>query len=204
MEEVAVESVSLDRLAAVLPPARRTRLAANAERARAGFGNRTVWHVNATAHGGGVAEMLQTLLAYGRGAGIENRWLVLDADPDFFAITKRLHNMLHGEPGDGGALEESEREHYEAVLAANLAELARQVAPRDIVVLHDPQTAGLAQGVRRLGALVVWRCHVGRVNQMISPPTPGGSCAATSPTPTRWCSRDAPTPRPGSKTPAWW
>ncbi len=162
MEEVAVESVSLDRLAAVLPPARRTRLAANAERARAGFGTRTVWHVNATAHGGGVAEMLQTLLAYGRGAGIENRWLVLDADPDFFAITKRLHNMLHGEPGDGGALEEPEREHYEAVLAANLAELVRQVAPRDIVVLHDPQTAGLAQGVRRLGALVVWRCHVGR------------------------------------------
>jgi len=162
MEEVAVESVALDRLAAVLPPDRQARLAANAERARAGFGTRTVWHVNATAHGGGVAEMLQTLLAYGRGAGIENRWLVLEADPEFFTITKRLHNMLHGEPGDGGTLAGAERGHYEAVLAANLAELVRRVAPGDIVVLHDPQTAGLARGLRQLGALVVWRCHVGR------------------------------------------
>ena len=162
MEEVAVESLSLDRLAAVLPPERRARLAENAERARAGFGSRTVWHVNATAHGGGVAEMLQTLLAYGRGAGIENRWLVLDADPEFFAITKRLHNMLHGERGDGGALAGAERGHYEEVLEANLGELRPRVASGDIVVLHDPQTAGLASGLRRLGASVVWRCHIGR------------------------------------------
>ena len=48
--------------------------------------------------------MLQTLLAYAQGAGIENRWLVLDGDPDFFTITKRIHNRLHGDPGDGGPL----------------------------------------------------------------------------------------------------
>ena len=48
---------------------------------------------------GGVAEMLQTLLAYGQGAGIENRWLVLDGDSHFFTITKRIHNMLHGDRG---------------------------------------------------------------------------------------------------------
>ena len=46
--------------------------------------------------------MLQTLLAYGKGAGIENRWLVLDGDAEFFRITKRMHNLLHGSPGDGG------------------------------------------------------------------------------------------------------
>ena len=61
-----------------------------------------MWHVSATASGGGVAEMLQTLLAYGQGAGIENRWLVLDGDPDFFTITKRLHNLLHGNPATVG------------------------------------------------------------------------------------------------------
>jgi trehalose synthase len=121
-----------------------------------------VWHVNATAHGGGVAEMLQTLLAYGKGAGIENRWLVLDGDEEFFGITKRLHNMLHGEPGDAGSLGRAEHAHYEAVLAANLAELVSRVSSRDIVLIHDPQTAGLAEGLRRLGARVVWRCHVGR------------------------------------------
>ena len=102
MEEVIVRQISLGRLAAILPDDRAARLAAAAERARASFGCWVVWHVNATAHGGGVAEMLKTLLAYGNGAGIENRWLVLDGDPKLFVITKRLHNMLHGQPGDGG------------------------------------------------------------------------------------------------------
>lgn len=162
MQEVNVRPIDLEQLAAILPADRAQRLVAAAERARSAFGDRVVWHVNATAHGGGVAEMLQTLLAYGKGAGIENRWLVLDGDSRFFAITKRLHNMLHGEPGDGGSLGHTEHAHYEAVLRANLADLARRVSPRDIVLLHDPQTAGLAEGLRTVGARVVWRCHVGR------------------------------------------
>ena len=132
-----------------------------AARARAAFGDRTIWHVNATAHGGGVAEMLQTLLAYGRGAGIENRWLVLDGEPDFFVVTKRLHNRLHGHPGDGGALGAAEHASFERVLAANLADLVTRVARRDIVLLHDPQTAGMVEGLRAMGVRVVWRCHVG-------------------------------------------
>ena len=123
MEEVNVRPISLDRLATIIPADRGARLAVAAERARATFGDRVVWHVNATAHGGGVAEMLQTLLAYGKGAGIENRWLVLDGDARFFAITKRLHNLLHGEPGDGGPLGPAEHAHYEAVLRDNLADL---------------------------------------------------------------------------------
>lgn len=157
-----VARVPLDRLAAILPADRAVSLAASAERARAELGDRVVWHVNATAQGGGVAEMLQTLLAYGRGAGVENRWLVLDADPEFFRITKRLHNLLHGGPGDGGPLGSAERLHYEDVLAGNLAVLLRRVDSRDLVVLHDPQTAGLGEGLRRRGLPVVWRCHVGR------------------------------------------
>ena len=160
MEEVNVRPVDLERLAAILPADRAQRLAATADRARSAFGDRVVWHVNATAHGGGVAEMLQTLLAYAKGAGIENRWLVLDGDPGFFAITKRLHNVLHGVPGDGGPLGPAERAHYEDVLRANLADLTEHVSPRDIVLLHDPQTAGLAGGMRAAGARLVWRCHV--------------------------------------------
>jgi trehalose synthase len=162
MLEVEIESTPLARLADILSPARAERLAANAARARAAFGDRVVWHVSATAQGGGVAEMLQTLLAYGRGAGIENRWLVLDGDPRFFSITKRLHNMLPGTPGDGGPLAASEQAHYQAVLAPTLDELLAVVSPRDIVMLHDPQTAGLVEGLRRNGNRVVWRCHVGR------------------------------------------
>ena len=161
MEEVDVQPVSLDRLASILPADRAARLEASAVRARASFGDRVVWHVNSTASGGGVAEMLQTLLAYGKGAGIENRWLVLDGDPDFFRITKRLHNLLHGSPGDGGPLGQAEHHHYQGVLASNLEQLQRRISPGDIVLIHDPQTAGLAQGLRRLRARVVWRCHVG-------------------------------------------
>ena len=161
MHEVEVGSIPLSRLAAILSPERVERLQESAVRARADFGDRVVWHVNATAHGGGVAEMLQTLLAYGNGAGVENRWLVIDADAEFFAITKRLHNRLHGTPGDGGALGEPEHAHYREVLAANLAELTSRVAPRDLVMLHDPQTAGLRAGLRASGTPVTWRCHVG-------------------------------------------
>jgi trehalose synthase len=162
MIEVDVRATPLERLAALLPPERGDRLRRSAEDARRAFGDRTVWHVNATATGGGVAEMLQTLLAYGQGAGIANRWLVLDADPEFFAVTKRLHNMLHGDPGDGGALGADEHSHYRGTLAHNLRDLVSRVAPGDIVLLHDPQTAGLVEGLLAAGAHVVWRCHVGR------------------------------------------
>lgn len=153
--------VSLDRLGTLLPQERAERLRSDAARARSGLGRRTVWHVNATASGGGVAELLHTLLAYANGAEVQNRWLVLDADSDFFAITKRLHNLLHGEPGDGGPLGGPERAHYRAVLADNAAALTARVSPGDIVVLHDPQTAGLIRHVRAPSP-VVWRCHVGR------------------------------------------
>ena len=162
MEEVSVRPVDIRHLAAAIPAGRGERLLAEAERARTAFGERVIWHVNATAHGGGVAEMLQTLLGYAAGAGIGSRWVVLDADPLFFAITKRLHNMLHGEVGDAGELGPAERAHYEAVMRTNLDRLLPMVSPRDLVVLHDPQTAGLAGGLRGAVAGVVWRCHVGR------------------------------------------
>jgi trehalose synthase len=106
--------------------------------------------------------MLTTLLAYSRGAGVDARWLVLEGNPRFFRITKRLHNFLHGAPGDGGPLGDSERAEYESVLASNLDTMRSWVRAGDIVLLHDPQTAGLAEGLRAAGAHVVWRCHIGR------------------------------------------
>ena len=84
MQEVEIKPLPLERLASILTPERAQRLFECAARARASFGDCTIWHVNATARGGGVAEMLQTLLAYGRGAQIDNRWLVLDGEPEFF------------------------------------------------------------------------------------------------------------------------
>jgi len=129
--------------------------------ARKIFAGRVIWHVNSTAHGGGVAELLQSLLAYARGAGADNRWLVIDGNPDFFRITKRIHNNLHGYPGDGGPLGAAERHVYEAVSALNAVVLAERVRAGDVVFLHDPQTAGMAEVLRENGAHIVSRNHVG-------------------------------------------
>jgi trehalose synthase len=161
MHEVEFTPRDLGRMAAVLPESRLSRLERTADRARRAFRDRVFWHVSSTESGGGVAEMLETLLAYAQGAGVESRWLVLDGDPDFFAVTKRVHNLLHGQAGDGGELGATEREQYTAALDANLPDLLSRVSAGDIVMLHDPQTAGFVRAVHETGAVVVWRCHVG-------------------------------------------
>lgn len=162
MRHVWIDPLPPERLAGLLPPERAEQLRRTAEHAREALAGRVVWNVNATAQGGGVAEMLQSLLAYIRGAGVDARWLVLRGDPRFFTITKRLHNLLHGSPGDGGPLGDAERAHYEEVLQDNLEAIAHEVSGGDAVLLHDPQPAGLAAGLRAAGAHVVWRSHVGR------------------------------------------
>jgi trehalose synthase len=162
MQEVTIDAVPLDRLTSLLEEDRAAQLGDFAERARELLDGRTVWNVNATATGGGVAEMLQALLAYCRGARIEARWLALHGSPEFFRFTKRLHNHLHGSTGDGGQVGDDQRALYEEILADNLDALTSIVRPGDIVVLHDPQAAGLTAGLRDVGAHVVWRCHVGR------------------------------------------
>jgi trehalose synthase len=86
---------------------------------------------------------------------------VIGGSVGFCAITKRLHNRLHGFDGDGGPLGEQERSAYEATLAPNADALRTLIRPGDAVILHDPQTAGLIGPIRALGVPVVWRCHVG-------------------------------------------
>jgi trehalose synthase len=131
------------------------------ERLRRLVDGRRMWHVSSAAVGGGVAEMLGSLLPYALGAGIDVRWAVIDAKPEFFEVTKRIHNHLHENVGDGGPLAEQEREIYVRGLAMELADLCKAIEPGDVVVLHDPQTAGLVRPLRDHGAVVIWRCHVG-------------------------------------------
>ncbi len=132
--------------------------ARTAQRVLAG---RVVWHVNSTARGGGVAELLQSLLAYARGAGVDVRWLTIGGNPDFFRITKRIHNHLHGSDGDGGGLGPAERRIYEQHLLEAADELVGLVHEGDIVYVHDPQPAGLIPHTKTVGTRIVWRCHVG-------------------------------------------
>jgi trehalose synthase len=134
---------------------------AMAARARDRFEGRAIWHLSSTLRGGGVAEMLRSMLSYARGAGIDTRWIVLRERAEFFALTKRLHNNLHGDPGDGGPLGAAERELYEGTLVKSASHLSPLLQAGDVVFLHDPQTAGLAPAAKAAGARVVWRCHIG-------------------------------------------
>ena len=137
------------------------RFEAVAERARKEFEGRAIWHVSSTGRGGGVAEILHSLLPYVRGVGVDTRWAVLHEEPEFFVVTKRLHNHLHEDPGDGGPLGEEERALYESALRASAAQLAQLIQSDDVVYLHDPQTAGLVPAMQEIGTKVIWRCHIG-------------------------------------------
>jgi trehalose synthase len=162
LQEVDVQPLDPGRLEELIGPARAARFESNATAARLVLEGRRVVNVNSTASGGGVAELLQTLLAYVRGVKIDARWLVIEGDPEFFEITKRIHNHLYGSSGDGGPLGADEHRRYEQTLRQNAEELLAYLRPGDIVMLHDPQTAGLTHAVRSSAARVVWRCHVGR------------------------------------------
>jgi len=162
LQEVDVQALDAARLESLIGAERMARFEAVADAAESALAGHAVLNVSSTATGGGVAEMLQTLLAYVRGGGIDARWLVIEGDPEFFAITKRIHNGLYGSPGDLGSLGEAERSHYERVLHRNGEQLLALIRPGDLVLIHDPQPAGLLAVLKGAGARVVWRCHVGR------------------------------------------
>jgi trehalose synthase len=162
MRQVDIAPLAFNRLGALIGPDRYEPLLALADEIRHRMDGTVVWNVNATATGGGVAEMLQTLLAYIRGLGVDTRWVVLDGDPEFFANTKRIHNLVHGSPGDGGPLGADEHRHYREVLERNADELVPMVNPGDVVLLHDPQPIGMAARLKDSGASVVFRSHIGK------------------------------------------
>ena len=158
---VSIDELPLERFRDVLSPERWRDVEEGIGRARGVLGGRAVWNINSTARGGGVAEMLQSLLGYARSAGVDARWLTIGGDASFFTVTKRLHNRLHGHAGDGGPLGEAEREAYESQLRLCAGELCELIAAEDIVLLHDPQTAGLVPLLSQTGARIAWRSHVG-------------------------------------------
>ncbi len=162
MQEVTVISRDPRRFADLIGEDRASALADVAgQQAVSLLAGRAVININSTAAGGGVAEMLHVLLGYVRGIGVDGRWLVIEGNPAFFELTKRIHNHLYGGVGDGGPLGADEHQAYAEVMHTEFAELAASAQPGDLVVLHDPQTAGLAEHFKTLGCQVAWRCHVG-------------------------------------------
>jgi trehalose synthase len=161
LKDVGIARLDPGRFQAVLDPEDCRRLLGRLARAAERLAGRRLWQVNSTEQGGGVAEMLHFLLGYLAGAGIDTRWVVIEGNQEFFEVTKRVHHLLHGQPGDGSELDEPARASYRQTLKEPLGELQPRVEPGDVVVLHDPQTAGLAPALKQQGATVIWSCHVG-------------------------------------------
>jgi len=157
---VRLTSRPVSQLEPVLGSQRQARLRATAASFRSQLAGRTVWNISSTAVGGGVAEMLQVLGGYVRDLGIPIQWRVISGDAEFFVLTKRLHNQLHGLAA-GGPLGRADAALYDRMLAANALELLDEVRAGDLVLLHDPQTAGLAGPLAAAGAQVAWRSHIG-------------------------------------------
>ena len=125
---VEVPRLPVSRLEPVIGAPRYAELVGAADQVRPVLAGRTIWNVNSTAAGGGVAEMLQVLVGYVQDLDIPIGWLVITGDAEFFAITKRLHNQIHGSLS-GAPLGAAEADHYAQMLAANAVELAPGSGP---------------------------------------------------------------------------
>lgn len=110
--------------------------------------------INATPYGGGVSELVRSLVPLERDLGLEAHWRVISGDERFFAVTKGLHNALQGAKF---ALSAEVRETYLSYSARN-AQLLEM--PYDFVVVHDPQPAALRTLHGPDSARWIWRCHI--------------------------------------------
>jgi hypothetical protein len=153
---------------------------------------RTLWCINSTAKGGGVAEMLESLLAYTSGAGIDSRWLVISGEPEFFRITKRIHNRLHGAEGDGGPARRRRAHAYEAALEPNKPALADTSRPATSSSSTTRSPPGWSPRSRSSTSSSSGGCTSAPTRSRTTSAAPGTSCARTSSPPTPWVfSRDA-------------
>lgn len=113
-----------------------------------------VVHINATPFGGGVAELLKSQIPYERSLGIDSRWLFIRTDPEFFSVTKKIHNLLQGMPG---FLNAREQEVYRAV-NIRLGRLLEKIGA-DILMVHDPQPMRIVS-VMKHAARCIARIHI--------------------------------------------
>ncbi len=158
IEAVELRRADAGRLREVLDANAWNRLRRAGEESARLLDGRCLWQINSTSIGGGVAELLSWFLPVVASAGIDVRWLVLSAPTGFFELTKRLHHLLHETPR---RLTRADRRAYELYLSEPAAQVRELVQPGDVVVVHDPQPAGLIPALADRGAAVIWRCHVG-------------------------------------------
>jgi trehalose synthase len=113
-----------------------------------------VAHINATTYGGGVSELLRSMVPLYRGLGILCDWKLISGGNQFFAVTKGLHNALQGAPYE---LTRAARETYLMYTTRNAQLLEEEY---DFIIIHDPQPGAIRYFRGRNGAKWVWRCHI--------------------------------------------
>jgi len=116
-----------------------------------------VIHVNSTAEGGGVAEILAWMVPLMRDLGIDARWKVIQGTPEFFSVTKAIHNGLQGYPV---SITEKDWEIHQDVNRSNAERLKGELEDAEIVVVHDPQPAPLLGLCRNRKGKWIWRAHI--------------------------------------------
>jgi trehalose synthase len=113
-----------------------------------------VLHLNSTAYGGGVAELLVSMVGLEQDAGLDVEWRTMGEDEAFFKVTKRIHNALQGQACE---LTDEERAIY---LRCNEAAAEALDGQYDAVIVHDPQPAAVRHVAGPRGARWIWRCHI--------------------------------------------
>jgi trehalose synthase len=113
-----------------------------------------VLHVSATAFGGGVSEILYTMVPLMRDVGLDAHWHVILGREDFFNVTKLMHNSLQGAPEE---INDDQWEVFEAYNAMNAQSLDGEW---DVIIVHDPQPAGMKLNAGDRARNWIWRCHI--------------------------------------------
>ena len=113
---------------------------------------KVIQQVNSTAVGGGVAEILSRMVPLLKELGIDTRWDVIKGGEQFFEVTKKIHNALHGRP------EEITQQDFDIFMETSQKNIEALDIYGDIVFVHDPQPIALIK--KRSGNKWIWRCHI--------------------------------------------
>ncbi len=114
----------------------------------------SIQHINSTATGGGVAEILSWVVALMKDLGFKVKWTVIDGPPTFFEVTKAFHNALHG------ARISVTPEMFEVFTEVSKHNLRKVDRRADFIIVHDPQPVGLIVARKNQGTRWIWRCHI--------------------------------------------
>jgi trehalose synthase len=115
---------------------------------------KTVLNINSTLVGGGVAEILSRVVPLLNQLGVDVRWQIISGDPQFFKVTKRLHNALHGKA------ESISDDDFSLFLETTEQNLSQIDLSGDILFIHDPQPVALIAKKSDIGKKWIWRCHI--------------------------------------------